>query len=36
MRRYHETVASKPARYDNQTTTSMRDDMKRVVEEVLE
>ena len=34
--RYHETVASTPKRQDNQTAASIRDNMKRVVEEVLE
>jgi len=37
-RRYHETMASMLTRgkQENQTTTSIWDDMKRVVEEVLE
>jgi len=34
-RRYHETVASMPTRQNNQTVASIRDDMKRVAEEVL-
>jgi len=37
-RRYHETVANTPigGRQDNQIVASIRDDMKRVVKEVLE
>ena len=35
-RRYYEIVASTPTRLDNQIVPSIRDDMKRVVEEVLE
>ena len=34
--RYYENVASTPTRLDNQTTPSIQDDMKKVVEEVLE